>query len=180
MGRGSLNPLVRSIIFLMALGSGFALTVSGQPRSPLSAPAPALPVRPIAMRTFQRSRRRTKGSVPAVILSRSLPCRISLSTGSIFKKPILPRGGENRWLDLQHSPSRVAIPGLCLFRLCMRELRKIRSGGARRRAQGMRWLIDALQTPRMSGFVAPHFGEPFGANEIHVAVLCTGIFSIWC
>jgi len=40
----------------------------------------------------------------------------------------------------------------------------------------MQWLIDALQTPRMSGFVAPHFGEPFGANEIHVAVFVHGHF----
>jgi hypothetical protein len=40
----------------------------------------------------------------------------------------------------------------------------------------MRWLIDALQTPRLSGFVAPHFGEPFGANEIHVAVFVHGHF----
>ena len=40
----------------------------------------------------------------------------------------------------------------------------------------MRWLIDALQTPRMSGFVAPHFGEPFDANEIHIAVFVHGHF----
>jgi hypothetical protein len=40
----------------------------------------------------------------------------------------------------------------------------------------IRWLIDALQSPRMSGFVAPHFGAPFGANEIHVAVFVHGHF----
>lgn len=40
----------------------------------------------------------------------------------------------------------------------------------------MRWLIGALQTPRMSGFVAPHFGEPFGSNQIHVAVFVHGHF----
>jgi hypothetical protein len=40
----------------------------------------------------------------------------------------------------------------------------------------MRWLIDALQSPRMSGFVAPHFGEPFAADEIHVAVFVHGHF----
>ena len=40
----------------------------------------------------------------------------------------------------------------------------------------MRWLIEALQTPRMSGFVKPHFGEPFGADQIHVAVFVHGHF----
>jgi hypothetical protein len=40
----------------------------------------------------------------------------------------------------------------------------------------MRWLIEALQTPRMSGFEAPHFGEPFGTNQIHVAVFVHGHF----
>ncbi len=40
----------------------------------------------------------------------------------------------------------------------------------------MRWLIDALQTPRMSGFVAPHFGEPFDPDKIHVAVFVHGHF----
>jgi len=39
----------------------------------------------------------------------------------------------------------------------------------------MRWLIDALQTPRMSGFVTPHFGEPFGP-DMHVAVFVHGHF----
>jgi hypothetical protein len=42
--------------------------------------------------------------------------------------------------------------------------------------QEMRWLIEALQTPRLSGFVTPHFGEPFGADEIHVAVFLHGHF----
>jgi hypothetical protein len=40
----------------------------------------------------------------------------------------------------------------------------------------MRWLIEALQTPRMSGFVVPHFGEPFGKNEIYTAVFLHGHF----
>lgn len=40
----------------------------------------------------------------------------------------------------------------------------------------IRWLIAALQTPRMSGFVAPHFGEPFGTNDHKVAVFVHGHF----
>ncbi len=40
----------------------------------------------------------------------------------------------------------------------------------------MRWLIEALQTPRMSGFVAPHFGDPFGSDQIHIAVFVHGHF----
>ena len=40
----------------------------------------------------------------------------------------------------------------------------------------MRWLIDALQTPRLSGFMKPHFGEPFGPEQIHVAVFLHGHF----
>ena len=40
----------------------------------------------------------------------------------------------------------------------------------------MRWLIEALQTPRMSGFVTPHFGAPFDAHQIHVSVFVHGHF----
>lgn len=38
------------------------------------------------------------------------------------------------------------------------------------------WLLDALQTPRMSGFVAPHFGAPFDSKQIHVSVFVHGHF----
>jgi hypothetical protein len=40
----------------------------------------------------------------------------------------------------------------------------------------IRWLIAALQKPRMSGFMAPHFGEPFETNAINVAVFVHGHF----
>ena len=40
----------------------------------------------------------------------------------------------------------------------------------------MRWLVDALQTPRMSGFVAPHFGEPFGNGPLIPSVFVHGHF----
>lgn len=40
----------------------------------------------------------------------------------------------------------------------------------------MRWLIEALQTPRMSGFVRPHFGEPFGSGPLTPAVFVHGHF----
>jgi hypothetical protein len=40
----------------------------------------------------------------------------------------------------------------------------------------MRWLIDALQTPRMSGFVTPHFGEPFGTGPLTPSVFVHGHF----
>lgn len=42
--------------------------------------------------------------------------------------------------------------------------------------QEIRWIIEALQTPRMSGFMVPHFGEPFGTNQIHIAVFVHGHF----
>lgn len=40
----------------------------------------------------------------------------------------------------------------------------------------MRWLIEALQTPRMSGFVTPHFGAPFDPHKINVSVFVHGHF----
>lgn len=40
----------------------------------------------------------------------------------------------------------------------------------------MRWLIEALQTPRMSGFVRPHFGEPFGSGPLTPSVFVHGHF----
>jgi hypothetical protein len=40
----------------------------------------------------------------------------------------------------------------------------------------LQWLIDALQTPRMSGFETAHFGAPFGTDDIHVAVFVHGHF----
>jgi len=38
-----------------------------------------------------------------------------------------------------------------------------------------RWLIEAMQTPRLSGFIAPHFGPPFG-NEINPSTFVHGHF----
>jgi hypothetical protein len=38
----------------------------------------------------------------------------------------------------------------------------------------MRWLIEALQAPRMSGFVKPHFGEPFGNGPLTPSVFVHG------
>ncbi len=40
----------------------------------------------------------------------------------------------------------------------------------------MRWLIDALQTPRMSGFVSPHFGKPFASGPLTPSVFVHGHF----
>jgi hypothetical protein len=40
----------------------------------------------------------------------------------------------------------------------------------------MRWLIDALQTPRMSGFIAPHLGKPFSAERINASAFVHGHF----
>ncbi len=40
----------------------------------------------------------------------------------------------------------------------------------------IRWLIGALQTPRMSGFIMPHLGEPFGATQIKASVFVHGHF----
>jgi hypothetical protein len=40
----------------------------------------------------------------------------------------------------------------------------------------MRWLIDALQTPRMSGFIAAHLGEPFGGDRINPSAFVHGHF----
>jgi hypothetical protein len=40
----------------------------------------------------------------------------------------------------------------------------------------MRWLIEALQTPRMSGFIGPHLGSPFSTNQIHPSVFVHGHF----
>ena len=40
----------------------------------------------------------------------------------------------------------------------------------------IRWLIGALQTPRMSGFIVPHLGEPFSATRINASVFVHGHF----
>lgn len=38
----------------------------------------------------------------------------------------------------------------------------------------MRWLIEAMQTKRMSGFITRHLGEPFGTDEIHPSTFVHG------
>ncbi|HSH94810.1 MAG TPA: hypothetical protein VK968_11740 [Roseimicrobium sp.] len=38
----------------------------------------------------------------------------------------------------------------------------------------LKWVIGALQTPRLTGFVAPHFGEPFGDPKSRPAVFVHG------
>ena len=40
----------------------------------------------------------------------------------------------------------------------------------------MRWALDALQTPGLSGFMTPHFGEPFGKGPLTPAVFVHGHF----
>ena len=40
----------------------------------------------------------------------------------------------------------------------------------------MRWVLEAMQTPRLSGFVTPHFGPPFGTGQIAAAVFVHGHF----
>jgi hypothetical protein len=44
----------------------------------------------------------------------------------------------------------------------------------------LRWLIDAIQTPRLSGFMEPHFGAPFGRGKIGVSVFVHGHFLNLC
>lgn len=39
-----------------------------------------------------------------------------------------------------------------------------------------RWCIEALQTLRLSGFITPHIGPPFGTNEIKAATFVHGHF----
>ncbi len=40
----------------------------------------------------------------------------------------------------------------------------------------IRWLLEAMQTPRLSGFMTPSFGEPFGKDEIHPSCFVHGLF----
>ncbi|MEW6307103.1 MAG: hypothetical protein AB1705_26870 [Verrucomicrobiota bacterium] len=40
----------------------------------------------------------------------------------------------------------------------------------------MRWLLEALQKPRLTGFIAPHTGEPFGSGEIQASAFVHGHF----
>jgi len=44
----------------------------------------------------------------------------------------------------------------------------------------MRWLIEAIQTPRLSGFMEPHFGPPFGKNKMGISVFLHGHFLNLC
>ncbi len=40
----------------------------------------------------------------------------------------------------------------------------------------MRWLIEAMQTPRVSGFITPHLGVPFGTNRLNASTFVHGHF----
>jgi hypothetical protein len=40
----------------------------------------------------------------------------------------------------------------------------------------VRWLIEALQTPRLTGFIADHFGAPFGEKFSRPSVFVHGLF----
>src|SRR6185436_6586919 len=39
-----------------------------------------------------------------------------------------------------------------------------------------RWLIEALQTPRLTGFITDHFGPPFGEKFAMPSVFVHGLF----
>lgn len=66
--------------------------------------------------------------------------------------------------------------GFCYFGYACANLAKCDPSIREEALTEMRWLIEALQTPRMSGFVKPHFGEPFGSNQINIAVFVHGHF----
>jgi hypothetical protein len=40
----------------------------------------------------------------------------------------------------------------------------------------VRYVIEALQTPRLSGFITPHFGQPFGKKDFTPSVFVHGHF----
>ena len=66
--------------------------------------------------------------------------------------------------------------GFCYFGYACAELAKNDPSLRDQALEEIRWLISALQTPRMSGFIIPHLGEPFSATQINPSVFVHGHF----
>jgi len=161
----------------MVLCSGLALTVSGQPHAPVSAP----PVRDATGVNHQAHfptfavRDKNGGSLPLfspAAYQAEFRCLRDEFRKTDLAGPAVKTDGwtsnisEAEWPFMGFSYLGYACANFAKYDPAMRD----------EALQEMRWLIEALQTPRMSGFVAPHFGEPFGANDIHVAVFVHGHF----
>ena len=66
--------------------------------------------------------------------------------------------------------------GFCYFGYACASLARFDPSFRDEALSEMRWLIEALQTPRMSGFIAPHLGKPFGAERINASAFVHGHF----
>jgi hypothetical protein len=68
------------------------------------------------------------------------------------------------------------VMGLCYFGYGCAELAVHDPLTWQEALKEMRWVIEAVQTPRISGFMKPHFGEPFGKEKINPSVFLHGHF----
>lgn len=84
--------------------------------------------------------------------------------------------GHWRRLDLRAAPvhtdgwtTNIAqaewpVMGLSYHGYAAAELAKSDSDRRERYLDALRWVLNALQSPRVAGFVTPHFGDPFGPD----------------
>jgi hypothetical protein len=177
MEHGFLKTLARSSIFSMVLGSGLALTVWGQSHAPVSVPIAGGATKTNLPTHFPAFAVRDEKGVSLPLFSPAAYRAEFRYLRDEFRKtdlagPAVKTDGwtsnisEAEWPFMGFSYLGYACANFAKYDPAMRD----------EALEEMRWLIDALQTPRMSGFVAPHFGEPFGPNEIHVAVFVHGHF----
>lgn len=66
--------------------------------------------------------------------------------------------------------------GVCYFGYACANLAKHDPPMREEALAEMRWLIEAVQTPRLTGFIVNHFGEPFIAKEIMPSTFVHGHF----
>lgn len=64
----------------------------------------------------------------------------------------------------------------CYLGFAAGNLAEARTAFRPRALEEMRWLIDAIQTPRLTGFITDHFGPPFGPGFKRPSVFVHGFF----
>jgi hypothetical protein len=175
--RGAIKLFVRMNISLIMAGSLIALTASAQTQAPPSAPLPSLPIKANAQTHFPAfSTLDDRGTSLALFSPEAYRAEFRYLRDEFEKTDLAgPAVKTDGWTS-NISEAEWPVMGFSYLGYACANFAKCNASMREEALLEMRWLIDALQTRRMSGFVTPHFGEPFGADEIHVAVFVHGHF----
>jgi hypothetical protein len=177
MERGLLMPLVKDVICLAGLGCGLAVSVSGQTAALPSTSSPETAIRINSQAHFSTFAVSDEKGVSLPLFSpEAYRAEFRYLRAELKKTDLAGPAVQTDGWTYNIPQAEWPFQSFCYFGYACANFAKYDPILRDEELEEIRWLIDALQSPRLSGFVAPHFGEPFGTDEIHVAVFVHGHF----